>query len=131
VKRSKTNLNRLAIALLAALLSQSLFGWPQDIAGGAGALVGQDIIGGAAVVFKRPPRVRDLAGGAAAMIVKHRPAHRPATPTEIARNRPPTPVTPPRQGVPQPQPQPEPTPAEISTQAKLDELNDKGNALYD
>ena len=34
--------------MLAILTSQSLFAWPQDIAGGAGALVGQDIIGGGA-----------------------------------------------------------------------------------
>ena len=34
---------------------------PQDIAGGASSLVGQDIIGGASIVFKRPPRVRGTA----------------------------------------------------------------------
>src|SRR5512132_3119102 len=112
--RRKPNITkRLAIALVAGLMSQTLFGWPQDIAGGASALVGQDIIGGASVVFKRPPRVRDLAGGAAALLVRHRPPRR-TSPTTIARNRPS-----PQPGVPQP----EPTPAEVSTQEKLDDLN--------
>ena len=37
---------------------------PQDI-GGSNAFQGQDIMGGAAVIFKRPARVRDLVGGAA------------------------------------------------------------------
>src|SRR5213075_3591207 len=103
---------------------QTIFGWPQDIAGGASALAGQDIMGGAAVIFKRPPRVRDLAGGAAALIAKHRPPRRPSIPTEIARVRP---NASPQPGVPQP----EATPAEISTQAKVDALNDQGNSAYD
>ena len=90
------------------------------------ALIGQDIIGGASVTFKRPPRVRDLAGGAAALIAQHRPPRRPTPTVEVARNRPP--VTPPRPGQP---PQPEPTPAEISTEAKVDALNEEGNKSYD
>jgi hypothetical protein len=45
--RNRITVRRIAIGLLAILTSQSLFAWPQDIAGGAGALVGQDIIGGA------------------------------------------------------------------------------------
>src|SRR5881227_1717622 len=109
--------NRIASALLVVLISQSLFGWPQDIAGGASALIGQDIIGGASVVFKRPPRERDLAGGAAALIARHRPPRRPSPPTEIARIR--TSASP-QPGVPQP----EATPAEISTQARVEALND-------
>jgi tetratricopeptide (TPR) repeat protein len=124
--RNKITVRRIAIGLLAILTSQSLFAWPQDIAGGAGALVGQDIIGGASVTFKRPPRVRDLAGGAAALIVKHRPPRRPTPTVEIARNRPP--VTAPSPGQ---VPQPEPTPAEISTEAKVDSFNDEGNKAYD
>src|SRR4051812_14739005 len=110
--------------VVAALLSQTLFGVPQDIAGGAAALIGQDIIGGASIIFKRPPRVRDLAGGAAALIAKHRPPHRPSVPTEIARVRP---AVSPQPGVPQP----EATPAEISSQAKVEALNDQGNTSYD
>ena len=93
---------------------------------GAGALVGQDIIGGTSVTFKRPPRVRDRAGGAAALIVKHRAPRRPTPTVEVARNRPP--VTSPSPGV---LPQPEPTPAEISTEAKVDAFNDEGNKAYD
>ena len=87
-------------------------------------MIGQDIIGGASIVFKRPPRVRDLVGGAASLIARHRPPRRVSPPTEIARNRP---TASPQPGVPQP----EPTPAEISIQAKVEALNDQGNALYD
>src|SRR5262245_32370905 len=113
--KGRITTRRIALGLLAILTSQTLFAWPQDIAGGAAALIGQDIIGGATVSFKRPPRVRDLAGGAAALIAKHR-----AVRTEIARNRP-------RPGVPQP----EATPAEISAQARIDALNEEGNKAYD
>ena len=112
------------MVLIVAIFSHALFGLPQDIAGGAAALIGQDIIGGASIIFKRPPRVRDLVGGAAALIVRHRPPRRVSPPIEIARNRP---AASPQPGVPQP----EPTPAEISTQAKVEALNDQGNALYD
>src|SRR6185436_2209128 len=116
---------RITAIAVAAILSQSLLlGLPQDIAGGASALIGQDIIGGASVVFKRPPRERDLAGGAAALIAKHRPPRRPSVPTEIARIRP---SSSPQPGVPQP----EATPAEVSTQAKVEALNDQGNTSYD
>ena len=115
-------MKQLASVLLAALVCQSLFGLPQDIAGGAAALIGQDIIGGASVIFKRPPRVRDLAGGAAALIAKQRPPRRVTSPTEIARNRP---TASPQPGVPQPEATPE-----ISTQAKVEALNDQGNERY-
>jgi len=117
-------LRRTATLWLVAIISQSLLGLPQDIAGGAAALMGQDIIGGASIIFKRPPRVRDLAGGAAALVAKHRPPRRPSIPTEIARIRP---TASPQPGVPQP----EATPAEVSTQAKVEALNDQGNAAYD
>jgi len=115
-------INRLATVLIVAIFSHALFGLPQDIAGGAAALIGQDIIGGASIIFKRPPRVRDLVGGAAALIVRHRPPRRVSPPIEIARNRP---AASPQPGAPQP----EPTPAEIPTQATVEALKDKGNAL--
>src|SRR6185436_11722051 len=116
---------RITAIAVAAILSQSLLlGLPQDIAGGAAALLGQDIIGGASIIFKRPPRVRDLAGGAAALVAKHRPPRRPSIPTEIARIRP---TASPEPGVPQPAP----TPAEIAAQAQVEALNEQGNTAYD
>src|SRR5437762_11108399 len=59
----------------------------QGLSGGASAFQGQDILGGAAIIFKRPQRARDLIGGAAMLIVKRqsRPTLRPV---EIARNTP-------------------------------------------
>src|SRR6476469_6853898 len=63
----------------------------QDI-GGTLAFQGQDIIGGAAIIFKPPKRVRDLAGNTAAMLAAKRPS-RSNRPTEVARNN--RPVTPP------------------------------------
>src|SRR5712692_1659649 len=84
---SSTN-RRIVLALALAGLVHSIFGFPQDIAGGASALAGQDIIGGASVIFKRPPRVRDLAGGASLLIVKHHALRKPAEPVQIARNNP-------------------------------------------
>ena len=92
----KKTFHRLSLLLTLALLNQGFLGRPQDIAGGASSLVGQDIIGGAAIAFKRPPRVRDLSGGASVLIVRRRPR-----PTEIARNNPPKP-----QGVARPGPNP-------------------------
>ena len=103
----------------------TLFGWPQDIAGGASALLGQDIIGGANIAFKRPPRVRDIAGGASALLAKRRVARKPPEPTEVSRNQPPRP--------PQPgtTPTPEPTPKEPTNEEKAETYNDQGNTLYD
>ena len=43
----------------------------QDI-GGSLAFQGQDIVGGAAIIFK-PPRVKDLVGGAAIAMATKRP----------------------------------------------------------
>src|ERR1051325_2386879 len=65
----------------------------QDI-GGSLAFQGQDIIGGAAVIFKPPKRVKDLIGNAAVMMPTRRPA-RSSGPTEVARNngRPQPPTT--------------------------------------
>ncbi|MCM3902723.1 MAG: hypothetical protein ND866_13540, partial [Pyrinomonadaceae bacterium] len=88
----------------------------QDIAGGASAAFrGQDIMGGAAIVFKRPQRVRDVVGGAAMLIVKRqsRPVSRPV---EIARNTPPD------------RRRPRPRPGEVETPARVSE-DDKGEAF--
>src|SRR2546428_10851765 len=89
--RNSAGLNRalgvlLPISMASAMVSALV---PQGISGGASAFQGQDIMGGAAVIFKRPQRVRDLAGGASMAIVKKsRPPRRPE-PTEIAKNTPP------------------------------------------
>src|SRR5688572_4522881 len=58
---------------------------PQDIV--AAGFQGQDIVGGAAIIFKRPARVRDLVGGAAMLVVK-RQSRTTGRPIEIARNTP-------------------------------------------
>src|SRR6266567_5615685 len=82
---------RLRYHRIVALLTISLvWRWgiaspPQDIVGGASAFQGQDIMGGAAVIFKRPQRVRDLVGGGGMAIVKKSRPRRPEA-TEIARN---------------------------------------------
>ena len=36
----------------------------QGLGGGAGAFQGQDIMGGAAIIIKRPQRAREVSGGA-------------------------------------------------------------------
>ena len=56
----------------------------QDI-GGSLAFQGQDIIGGAAIIFKAPKRVKDLVGGAAAMMAVRRPP-RSGRSSDVARN---------------------------------------------
>ena len=56
----------------------------QDI-GGSLAFQGQDIIGGAAIIFKAPKRVKDLTGGAAAMMAARRP-QRTGRSSDVARN---------------------------------------------
>src|SRR5215203_5067388 len=58
----------------------------QDI-GGSLAFQGQDIIGGAAVIFKPPQRVRDLVGAASSIMAVRRPA-RSSRSSDVARNRP-------------------------------------------
>src|SRR5207245_8953204 len=127
LKLSKPSVNQvhLVLFLLLALTGATLFGLPQDIAGGASALLGQDIIGGANVAFKRPPRVRDIAGGASTLLAKRRVARKPPEPTEVSRNQPPRP--------PQPgtTPTPEPTPKEPTNEEKAETYNDQGNTLYD
>ncbi|HEU5459770.1 MAG TPA: hypothetical protein VFU83_04715, partial [Pyrinomonadaceae bacterium] len=62
----------------------------QDI-GGTLAFQGQDIVGGAAVIFKPPARVKDLVGGAAMVMATRRP-QRASRSSDVARNRPRPPV---------------------------------------
>src|SRR6202051_3788296 len=72
----------LAISLASSMVIALV---PQVVSGGASAFQGQDILGGAAIVFKRPQRVRDILGGAAMLVVRRQPrTPRP----EIARNTP-------------------------------------------
>src|SRR2546426_7222807 len=85
--RNSAGLNRalgvlLPISMASAMVSALV---PQGISGGASAFQGQDIMGGAAIVFKRPQRVRDIVGGASLLVVKRQP--RAAHP-EVARNTP-------------------------------------------
>src|SRR5881628_3558805 len=88
--RNSAGLNRalgvlLPISMASAMVSALV---PQGISGGASAFQGQDIMGGAAIVFKRPQRVKDIVGGAAMLVVKRQPKP-PVRPTEVARNNPP------------------------------------------
>src|SRR3954471_6409044 len=95
---TKSLLNRLTglvvSVAIAATMTNALV--PQ-VSGGASAFQGQDIMGGAAIVFKRPQRVRDIVGGAAMLVVKRSPPKLPR-PVEVAhadRRRPrPTPTEP-------------------------------------
>src|SRR5215510_447354 len=80
----RTRLSSMALPLVIFLVIPPL---PQDI-GGSLAFQGQDIIGGAAVIFKAPKRVKDLTGGAAAMMASRRP-QRTGRPSDVARNNPP------------------------------------------
>ena len=69
----KTPTSNLALAFLIVLSLSWRFVValpPQDIARGSSAFQGQDIMGGAAVIFKRPQGMRDLVGGAGLAIVK-------------------------------------------------------------
>jgi tetratricopeptide (TPR) repeat protein len=87
---------------------------PQDI-GGSNAFQGQDIMGGASVIFKRPARVRDLVGSAAMLVVKRQP--RPSRSSELARNNPPD------------RRRPIPTRTEIEIAGSASSENDKAEAL--
>src|SRR6185312_804523 len=87
---------------------------PQDI-GGTLAFQGQDIIGGAAIIFKAPRRVKDLAGNTAAMLAARRPA-RSNRSTEVARNN--RPVT---------QPTPTVTTSTVTAENRAEVLEDEGN----
>ena len=70
------DLNR-ALALLLMLSIVSALGSalvPQGGRGAASAFQGQDIVGGAAIIFKRPPKLRDIVGSAAMLVVERRTA---------------------------------------------------------
>src|ERR1044072_634321 len=86
----RTRMNSLAFPLMVFLVIPPL---PVQDFGGSLAFQGQDIIGGAAVIFKAPKRVKDLTGGAAAMMASRRP-QRTGRSSDVARNdRRPTPTT--------------------------------------
>ena len=76
-------------------------------------------MGGAAIVFKRPQRLRDIVGGASMLVVKRQA--RPARTVEVARTnpsdrrRPPTAVTPPR----------------VTEEDKGEAFKNQGNTYYD
>src|SRR5438132_8535154 len=121
---------RLRYRRVVALLTISLvWRWgiaspPQDIVGGASAFQGQDIMGGAAVIFKRPQRVRDLVGGARMAIIKKSRPRRPEA-TETARN------TPPNSRQPRGKPVGTETPgAKLSDADRAEAFKDQGNTYY-
>jgi hypothetical protein len=94
---------------------------PQDI-GGSLAFQGQDIIGGAAIIFKAPKRVKDLTGGAAAMMASSRRPPRTGRSSDVARNnpaerRPPTTTT--------------DTTATATATERAETLKSQGNTYYD
>src|SRR3979409_1055139 len=107
----------LVIVSLAAGMVSAL-SLPQGVSGGA--FQGQDIMGGAAIVFKRPQRVRDIVGGAAMLVVKRQPRP-PVRPTEVARND----RRRPRPG------EPEVADARISEADKGEAFKNQGNTYYD
>ena len=95
----------------------------QDI-GGTLAFQGQDIIGGAAIIFKPPKRVRDLAGNTAAMLAARRPS-RSNRPVEVARNNNVTDRN---------RPTAQPTPTTVATttaENRAEALKEQGNTHYD
>jgi tetratricopeptide (TPR) repeat protein len=123
VTRNSLIASVLGLALFSqpVLLSLAVGFLPQDIAGGISAFRGQDIMGGAAIVFKRPQRLRDLVGGASMLVVKRQP--RPARTTDIARNNPPDRRRPPREtGT---------TAARVSEEDKGEAFKNQGNTYYD
>src|SRR5713226_1221044 len=113
-----------ATAILVAVSLTSAMGsaLAPQISGVASAFQGQDIMGGAAIVFKRPQRVRDIVGGASLLVVKRQP--RAAHP-EVARN------TPDRRR-PRPQPgEPEVVDAKLSDADQGEAYKTQGNTYYD
>ena len=92
VIRTRTRNRLLAVLLGLSVVSQSIVFslgvalLPQDIAGGIAAFRGQDIMGGAAIVFKRPQRLRDIVGGASMLVFKRQA--RPVRTVEFARANP-------------------------------------------
>ncbi len=109
------------LASQSVLLSAAVVLLPQDIAGGISAFRGQDIMGGAAIVFKRPQRLRDLVGGASMLVVKRQP--RPSRPTEVARVTPADRRRPPREtGT---------ATARVTEEDKGEAFKNQGNTYYD
>ncbi len=80
---SRTTATLAAISLAAAMTMPTATALTPQVSGGASAFQGQDIMGGAAIVFKRPPRANV---GSSALVVKRQP--RTTRPTEVARNNP-------------------------------------------
>src|ERR1044071_3414224 len=81
---AKSNLKAVVVVLMISVALRAL---PMQDIGGSLAFQGQDIIGGAAVIFKAPKRMRDLTGGAAAMMASRRP-QRTSRSSDVARNNP-------------------------------------------
>src|SRR6185369_18009791 len=79
---ARSNLRAVVFVLMICVSLRAL---PMQDIGGSLAFQGQDIIGGAAVIFKAPKRVKDLTGGAAAMMASRRP-QRTGRSSEVARN---------------------------------------------
>src|ERR1041385_7337283 len=116
---SLVNIRRtLCLLWTVALFTTLASGLVPQVSGGASAFQGQDIMGGAAVVFKRPQRVRDIVGGAASLMVVKRSPKAPTHPTEVARNNPPD----------RRHPRPRPNEPEVTTEPKVTE-SDKGEAF--
>src|SRR5882672_5938452 len=84
------HLDRAIVTLLAVSLTAAMANAlaPQGVPGGASAFQGQDIMGGAAIVFKRPPRMRDIVGATGMLVVKlqRKVAVKPSP--EVAKNVP-------------------------------------------
>src|SRR5215213_4041037 len=111
----------LALIIICGLRAIAL----QDI-GGTLAFQGQDIIAGAAIIFKPPKRVRDLAGNTAAMLAIRRPS-RPGRPAEVARKN--------NNNVnDRNPPAAQPTPTTVATttaENRTEALKEQGNTHYD
>src|SRR6185369_5719983 len=86
---ARSNLKAVVAVLMICVSLRAL---PLQDVGGSLAFQGQDIIGGAAVIFKAPKHVKDLTGGAAAMMASRRP-QRTSRSSDVARNNPRPPTT--------------------------------------
>ena len=115
--------NKLVVLLLVFSFGSALGRVLVPQSGGASAFQGQDIMGGAAIVFKRPQRVRDIVGGASLLVVKRQP--RPANRPEVARNTPDR-----RRPVPRPG-EPEVVDAKLSDADQGEAYKAQGNTYYD
>src|ERR1044072_4081616 len=104
-----------ALTLIICLAISGAGALPLQDIGGTLAFQGQDIIGGAAIIFKAPKRVKDLAGNTAAMLAARRPS-RSNRSTEVGRNN--RPVT-----------QPTTTAAALTptTENRAEALKEQGN----